>query len=459
MISANIRQEIEKIVLKNKAKADYFDIRIVKSSGTLISFRKKKIEDVSLPRSFSGIVRVVTAGGWGFANFDDMGELGSVVKKAISYSKRVGKGKTKLAKVRKVVDTISVSDKAKEFVNIPLEEKIAITKKYNDLIWKTDKTLSSSSLYYTDSLVDKLFVSSDGSSINQEKPYVYSILSVVAKRDSDSVIQNYSTHLADNTYDDLRNKEDKIFEAINIVNKLTYAKPAKSGVYTVILDPKIAGVFAHEAFGHLSEADNVYENEQLARVMKLGKKFGSNLVTIIDDPTIIGLRGSYVYDDEGVKSKKTILLDKGTLKTRLHMRETAGILGEENNGHARASGAVRPQVRMGVTYIKSGESSFKKMLKGIKKGLYCISWQGGNTDHENFTFTAAYGIEISDGKLGRIVRDVKLVGNLFKTLDNVDMVGNDLNFEGGTCGKGGQYLPETSGAPHIRIRNVMVMGV
>jgi len=164
MISANIRQEIEKIVLKNKAKADYFDIRIVKSSGTLISFRKKKIEDVSLPRSFSGIVRVVTAGGWGFANFDDMGELGSVVKKAISYSKRVGKGKTKLAKVRKVVDTISVSDKAKEFVNIPLEEKIAITKKYNDLIWKTDKTLSSSSLYYTDSLVDKLFVSSDGSS-------------------------------------------------------------------------------------------------------------------------------------------------------------------------------------------------------------------------------------------------------------------------------------------------------
>jgi len=375
----------------------------------------------------------------------------------ISYSKKVGKEKTELAKVSRITDTITASSKAKEFVNVTLEEKIAITKKYNDLIWKTDNKLSSSSLYYTDSLVGKLFVSSDGSSIYQEKPYVYSILSVVAKKGD--VIQKYSTHLANNNYSDLKNKENKVIEAIDIVNKLTKAKTAKSGVYTVILDPRIAGVFAHEAFGHLSEADNVYENEQLANVMKLGKKFGSNLITITDDPTIAGLRGSYVYDDEGVKSKKTILLDKGTLKTRLHMRETAGKLGEENNGHARASGAVRPQVRMGVTYIKAGKSSFKNILKDIKKGLYCISWQGGNTDHENFTFTAGYGIEIREGKLGRIVRDVKLVGNLFETLNNVDMVGNDLKYEGGTCGKGGQYLPETSGAPHIRMRNVMVIGV
>lgn len=457
MISEDVRNKVENIVAKNKVRADYLDVRLVKSSGTLISFRKKKIEDVSLPRDFNGIVRAVTKGGWGYANFNDIDELSQVIKKVVGYSKKVGKGKTKLARAKKIKDKVIASEKAKEFVKVSLEDKLKITKKYNDLVWKTDKNLSSSSLYYTDSLVSKLFVSSDGSAICQEKPYVYSILSVVAK--SGDVIQKYSTHLADNNYNDLKKKENKVIEAIDIVNKLTKAEIARSGVYTVILDPRIAGVFAHEAFGHLSEADNVYENEQLARVMKLGKRFGSSLITIIDDPTISGLRGSYIYDDEGVRGRKTVLLNKGTLNSRLHMRETAGKLGEENNGHARASGAVRPQVRMGVTYIKAGKSSFKNMLKGIRKGLYCISWQGGNTDHENFTFTAGYGIEVREGKLGRIVRDVKLVGNLFETLKNVDMVGNDLKYEGGTCGKGGQYLPETSGAPHIRIRNVMVIGV
>jgi TldD protein len=235
----------------------------------------------------------------------------------------------------------------------------------------------------------------------------------------------------------------------------------EGGDYTVVLDPVRAGVFVHEAFGHLSEADFVYENDRLREIMVLGKEFGSANLNIVDGASVPGLRGSYKYDDEGVPATKTSLIREGKLVGRLHSRETATRMKEKPTGNARAINyRYPPIVRMTNTYIEPDEASFEEIIGDIKEGVYARNWYGGMTSMEMFTFSAGEAYMIRDGKLAEMVRPVVLTGNVFTTLKNIDAIGNDLEMnQGGGCGKGGQMpLPVSNGSPHIRIRNCLVGG-
>jgi TldD protein len=242
---------------------------------------------------------------------------------------------------------------------------------------------------------------------------------------------------------------------------LLHAPQVKGGEYTVILDPVLAGVFAHEAFGHLSESDFVYQNEPLRQVMALGKKFGGRHLNIVDDATIPGLRGSYKYDDEGMPAEKTYLIQEGILVGRLHSRETASRMAEKPSGNARAINYLFPPiVRMTNTFIEPGNVSFEEMLGEIKEGVYVRDWYGGTTSLEMFTFSAGEAHMIRDGKLAELLRPGVLTGNVFVTLGNIDAIGSDLGMnQGGGCGKGAQFpLPVSNGSPHIRIRHCLVGG-
>ncbi|MFC1956662.1 TldD/PmbA family protein, partial [Chloroflexota bacterium] len=242
---------------------------------------------------------------------------------------------------------------------------------------------------------------------------------------------------------------------------LLSAPQAKGGEYTVVLDPVLAGVFVHEAFGHLSESDFVYENAQLRKIMTLGRQFGSEHLNIVDSAAQPGLRGSYKYDDEGVPATKTYLVREGKLVGRLHSRETAAKMKEKPTGNARAINyRYPPIVRMANTYIEPGSVSFEDMIADIKEGIYARNWYGGTTSMEMFTFSAGEAYMIRDGKLAEMLRPVMLTGNVFTTLENIDAIGNDLEMnQGGGCGKGEQSpLPVSNGSPHIRIRHCLVGG-
>ena len=241
------------------------------------------------------------------------------------------------------------------------------------------------------------------------------------------------------------------------------APPVTGGKYTVILDPLLTGVFAHEAFGHLSEADFVYENDRMKELMVLEKRFGSDILNIVDDGSFPGHLGTHKYDDEGVKTRKNYLIKDGILVGRLHSRETAAKMNEQPTGNARAIAyQYEPIVRMTNTYIDSGNASFEDMIKDVKLGLYALDCIGGQTTMEMFTFSAAYGYMIRDGKVAELVRDVVLTGNVFETLMNIDMIGKEVGWHPGGpggCGKGGQQGLRTGiGGPHIRIHDVVVGG-
>ncbi|MBM4452669.1 MAG: TldD/PmbA family protein, partial [Chloroflexi bacterium] len=231
--------------------------------------------------------------------------------------------------------------------------------------------------------------------------------------------------------------------------------------YTVILDPILAGVFAHEAFGHLSEADHVHENKRLQELMVLGRKFGSKHLNIVDGAAVPGLRGSYKYDDEGVPATKTYLIREGILESRLHSRETAAMMREKPTGNARAINyRYPPIVRMTNTFIEPGKVSFEDMLSEINEGIYAKDWYGGTTSLEMFTFSAGEAYMIRNGKIAELLRPIVLSGNVFTTLANINAIGNDLDMnQGGGCGKAGQSpLPVSNGSPHIRIRHCLVGG-
>jgi TldD protein len=243
------------------------------------------------------------------------------------------------------------------------------------------------------------------------------------------------------------------------------APPVKGGAYTAVLDPHLAGVFAHEAFGHMSEGEKTAFNPAMAEIMKIGKAFGSPLLTIYDSGLMPGTRGWIPYDEEGVASRRTDLIRDGILVGRLHSRETAGRMGEAATGSARALNHQFPPVpRMRSTCIEAGTSSFEELIASIDLGIYAVKAMGGQAG-EMFTFTPARSYMIRKGKIEEMVKGAILSGNLFTTLKNIDGVGNDflLRDAGGGCGKGTpegfQFpLPVSHGAPHIRIRDVVIGG-
>ncbi|MEE8582832.1 MAG: TldD/PmbA family protein [Dehalococcoidales bacterium] len=439
-------------------KADYIEARLEESRSSSISYRGRELESVSRASATGGNVRALVNGGWGFASFNNLDGISGKIKMAVAQAKMAGAEKSRLAEVAPVEAVVPLKLE-RDPVAIPLAEKKALLEEYNELIWQT-AGLKTSVIGYGDSHKKTVFVNSSGSYIVQERADVTLRLSAVAASGGDVQQANLSLG-SRGDFNVIQGLQQQIGEMARHAIVLLTAPPVKSGRYTVVLDPVLAGVFVHEAFGHLSESDFVYENSSMLEIMTLGKKFGGKHLNIVDSAALPGLRGSYEYDDEGVPSQKTSLIREGRLVGRLHSRETATKMKEKPTGNARAASyRFPPIVRMSNTYIEPGGVSFADMIAEIKEGIYVKNWYGGTTSMEMFTFSAGEAYMIRNGKIAEALRPVVLTGNVFTTLGNIDAIGDDLDMnQGGGCGKGAQYpLPVSNGSPHIRIREILVGG-
>jgi len=361
--------------------------------------------------------------------------------------------------VEPVVDFVAI-DMVKDPRDVPLAEKKRLLDEYNDVMWSTGG-IQTTFIRYSDVRGRKVLATSEGTYIEQEIADISGTFMAIARKDGE-VQRAYLSLGSRDDYGIIENRHQEIKETAERAVALLTAKPVKAGVYTVVVDPKLAGVFVHEAFGHLSESDFVYENERMKELMVLGRRFGGEHLNILDGAVFPGCRGSYKYDDEGVPARKTYLVREGVLVGRLHSRETAGKMGEQPTGNARAiSYRHRPIVRMTNTYIDNGTVPFQDMIADIKEGIYVKDTYGGQTSMEMFTFSAGVAYMIRNGEIAEMVRGVNLSGNVFETLANIEAIGNDFQWShsGGGCGKGGQSpLPVDDGSPHLRIRNVVVGG-
>jgi len=438
--------------------ADYVEIRLEESQVTRIVYRGQRLEEIGRTTSLGGNVRALVKGGWGFVSFNNVKGLRDKVELAVKQARLVGKEDSKFSQTEPAVDIVTAETK-KDPTTVPLASKKQMLDEYNDIILSTPK-IQTSNIGYHDSQRKITFANSEGSYIEQTKVDLSLRLTAIAAEDGQ--VQQIGLSLgSQGDFSAVESLQEQVREMAQRAVRLLSAPQAKGGEYTVVLDPILAGVFAHEAFGHLSEADHVYENKRLQDIMVLGRRFGGKHLNIVDGAAVPGLRGSYKYDDEGVPGTRTYLIREGVLESRLHSRETAAKMGEMLTGNARALNyRFPPIVRMTNTFIEPGSISFEDMLGDIKEGIYVKDWYGGTTSLEMFTFSAAEAYIIRNGKVAELLRPVVLSGNVFATLGNIDAIGNELAMnQGGGCGKGGQSpLPVSNGSPHIRIRRCLVGG-
>jgi len=443
-----------------KVKTNYAEIRYEKTRVVQIHYVGKELEAIGESETQGGGIRAHDKKGWSFVSFNDIKKLEDYLRTAAEEARIVRGRKVKLAPVPPQDKVVKIRLK-KDPRRISLEEKYHLCTHYNQILLSSDRAIRTSDLKYADVYTVKYFVNSEGVYIQQERTSTVLGMTAIARK-GDNIQFAHEGVGKVGGYELVENLEAKAEEVSQRAVSLLDAEPASGGRYTVIVDPKLSGVLAHEAFGHLSEADFLYENERLRKIMQLGRVFGPEQLNIVDEAPMEGESGYYLYDDEGVPGQKTYLIREGKLVGRLHSRETAAKMGEKPTGNARAINYNYPPiVRMSNTYIEPGDVTFEEMISDVKEGIYAKGFRGGQTNLEMFTFAPEEGYLIKNGKLVKKIRDFNLTGNIFTTLSNIEAIGNDLVLFGGPggCGKGEQYpLPVSTGGPHLRIRDVVVGG-
>ncbi len=265
---------------------------------------------------------------------------------------------------------------------------------------------------------------------------------------------------ADCSFQGLQNLQNEAGDYIEQARDFFHhAEPLAGGNYTVVLSPMAAGIFAHESFGHKSEADFMIGDETMIEEWKIGRQVGSEILNISDSGKVSG-SGFCPFDDEGTQAGKTLLINKGKLAGRLHSSVTAAELEESVTGNARATSfEFEPIVRMTCTFIEAGQHSKDKLISEIQEGILIDTVKHGS-GMSTFTLAPSMAYLIKDSKIAKPIKFSVITGNVMKTLNKIDAISSELkilSFVGGGCGKMEQFpLPVSFGGPYVRVSEINV---
>ena len=444
----------------SKTDADYADIRYEILREVRIVFNGAELGEIGSNTTDGYVLRVLKNGGLSTIAFTKETDAERAIKSALENALLLSRNTKKpvVFAPTEVIRGAFLPPLKEDPRRISIAEKLELTRHYNDIPLKQEG-ISTTNLQYKEVARDKCFASTEGSEVREEL-ITTTINGLITSKDG-NLIQNVRVGAGgSNGFAILRNRDEEFERKTGIALDLLRAKPVDAGVYDAILNPNMAGVFTHEAFGHFSEADLVEDNPTMREKMRIGAKLGNEVLNIIDDPTMPGQLGFYKYDDEGVTARPVQLLRDGILAGRLHSRRTAAAFGEPLSGHSIAEDyRFAPIIRMGNIFIQPGTNSFEELSEELDDGLYILDAKGGQTSGENFTFGAQYAYRVKNGRLGEMIRDINISGNLYRTMQNITAIGNDLALsETGGCGKGQLNIRSCHGGPHILIRNVVIGG-
>lgn len=437
----------------------YADVRVEDRFSTSIRYRNGALEESKSSSVKKAFIRVYDGKMWYYAStcrLDDIqGELESLYEAATPDFF--------LYKNDPIVKKFQVHNKIKMCFeddcvkNVPTETKHALLTDMFPALSSSEYVKMSSALY-TDRYSVYEFWSSKGSHIK----YDYQICGAAfadSFGDGENMFDN-RCQFSSPTFGGLNVSEDEVRAMVDEgVNFLLNAKPVTPGVYPVILAPIVAGVFAHESFGHKSEADFMIGDETMRKEWVIGKKVGSDILSIYDSGLDFG-SGYVPYDDEGTAAGKVYLIKNGVLSGRLHSVTTAVDLGEEPTGNARAvSCDFEPIVRMTTTVIDAGDKTEEELFAGISHGYFIKNCKHGS-GMSTFTIAPSLAYEIVDGKIAGPVKIAVITGNVFETLNLIDGLSGKaeiFSFVTGGCGKMEQFpLNVGFGGPYVSISKMNV---
>jgi len=346
----------------------------------------------------------------------------------------------------------------KDHIKVDGESKYDInTLKDYLTILKDDKRVKQARVIFSYSSVIKRFSNSFGANITLEFPAVSLYLESTVK--NCGKIETYTERIATiGGWEKVKKAHNLAHSARRKAIKLTRAKKPPAGRMEVVLDNEMTGVFFHEAVGHALEADEIIKGDVLSD--KTGKKIASDVITLYSDGRL-KTNGYTPYDDEGVKAKRTTLIENGFLKGHMHSLITASKMGAEPTGNGRAEDPTHFQIpRMTNLVLKKGDSNLNEMIKETKRGVYITGFRGGvvDTTKGQFSFTGGIGYYIERGEIKHAVKMVSFEGNILSTMKRISLVGKHYGGSGGFCGKAGQYVRVDERVPKIKIDEVVVGG-
>jgi TldD protein len=457
-IPDDILSKIIKKALSNGG--DYADIFIEQEKPLSIQLEDDKIEKLSSGID-SGIgIRVIFGDKSAYAYSNDFSE-DSLFNIAEAVSRAVKDGDEShvtfnLTKVRPSVDFKIKHDPR----DIEIEKKILLVENANKAAKGVSSKIKQVSVIYRDAIQNVCIAASDRTLAEDERIYTLALIQVIAA-EGDVLQTGYEPIgglVGFELFEESPFEEIAIKAAQKAVAMLS-ARKAPGGRMPVVISAEAGGTMIHEAVGHGLEADLVQQGLSVY-TGKIGEQIASNLITIIDDPTLPNKRGSFRFDDEGISAERTILVDKGILKGYMYDRLTALKEGVSSTGNGRRqSYKDRPIPRMSNTFIAPGDEDHEKIMRSVDRGLFVKKMGGGqvNTVTGEFVFEVSEGYLIEKGQIGELVKDATLIGNGPEVLKSIDMLGSDIGFAIGTCGKDAQGVPVSDAMPTVRIP-VMVVG-
>ncbi len=339
------------------------------------------------------------------------------------------------------------------------EQKISLLKKINDRARSAGPGVKQVTATYLERIQSVEIVNDLGRMIKDKRVYSTCAIMVIAEKNG-RIETGYTVLSGHAGFEIFEDKEvlKKTDEASGLALRLLDADKKITGEMTAVISCRAGGTMIHEAVGHSLEADLVQKGVSQYRGKK-GSKVASDVITVIDDATIQGRRGSFSFDDEGTPSEKTVLIEKGILKNFMYDRETASKDKVDSTGNGRReSYKFKPIPRMRNTMIASGKGSAEDIIKDTKSGIFVVKMGGGqvNTVTGEFVFEVKDGYMIEGGKITSPVRGATLMGTGTEVLNTIDAVCDDIGFDAGTCGKDGQGVPVADAQPTLRIPKILV---
>ena len=431
---------------------EYVELRGEETHLTLLSYSDGRVDNL-ISKIRTGLAcRVLHNGAWGFTcgRSDDASTLVAETCSLAQAAAHHRKDKITLAEI-----TPAQEETHKHYGTPPhevsFEEKISRLHSLYNEIKSYDKRIKAISIKYSDSHGKKYLMTNEGTRITQETGHVWNYCWVTGKENGTLTAARDEVGSSEQGYEFFESQPaetigTRIGKRVLLQLK---GKTPKKGYFPCILGPRVVGVLAHEALGHLAEADLTLNSSFNG---KLGKQVASELVTMVDAPRE-GTFGGQKYDDEGVKMSRVDIIKDGIFTGMLTDREYAARTQMPTCGAARAESFLFPTlIRMRNTFFEPGDFTQEELFEDIDFGYYCVDFRGGQAElNSSFQVGIQEGFEINDGEIGEPIKDLSISGIATDSLHVIDGIGKTLGFEEGRCGKG-QTAYISAGGPHIRVK-------
>ena len=449
-------------ILKRALKrgGEFAELFIEKTSTCSIICEDNRIERIIAGTDAGAGLRVIFDHKTSYGYCNAFSEK-SLLELASSVSSPVG-GKAERADIRLAAEPSSSGIAVRLMPDsVPMSQKVSMAGRANERARSRDQRVRQVKVVYRDFNQKVTVANSEGVLVEDNRIGTLFFVQVVSVQDGikQTGYEPIGGSIGFELFD-IYSPEGVADIATNRSLLILGAREAPMGRMSVVLSSEAGGTMIHEAIGHGLEADLVQQGLSVY-AHRVGETVGSSSITVVDDSTLPQKRGSFCFDDEGIPSQRTILVDKGVLQGYLFDGLTARKDGVQSTGNGRReSYRHKPIPRMTNTFIAPGSSNPDDIIRSVHKGLFVKKMGGGQVDtvNGNFVFEVSEGYLIANGQVRDPVRGATLTGNGPEILKQIDMVGGDLGFTIGTCGKEGQGVPVASGQPTLRIPEIVVGG-